>query len=416
MELIRIGFRNVRRNLRRTALNALAIALGTAIMIVSVAWVRGYFTSLYGGIIRIDTGHAQVLHPEYRDQERRLPLDLTVSDYDRVRERLLEVPSVTAVAARLDFGAQVAAAAQPGRSTRLLGRGIEPENERRITVLADHIEGGEPLSAERAGVLLGERLASRLRVRPGDSLLLRVISRDGEWREETVELVGLFSLGYPAIDETSFLVSLPIAQRITGVGEEVTRLVVALNSGPAVESHVARLNQALAGEQPGLRVHPWRDFVQVIVRAVEADTAGFAIIIAVLYLLIVVGILNSMSMSVHERRREIGTLRAIGMKRPALRRLILVEGAAVALIGAAAGSVLAALSGIYFGGVGFDLSVLAGTGLPLPFGDRFAADFRVQDYLIAAAIALLTATAGTLLPARRAARLPITEALGSHLE
>jgi len=151
------------------------------------------------------------------------------------------------------------------------------------------------------------------------------------------------------------------------------------------------------------------------VSAVEADTAGFAMILGVLFLLVIIGILNSMSMAVHERRREIGTLRAIGMKRRQLTRLLLAEGVSIAAIGALAGAVVAGIASIYLGGIGFDLSVLAGTGLPIPFGDRFTADFRVWDYLLGAAVGIVTAVAGSTIPSRRASRLSIAEALGSHL-
>jgi putative ABC transport system permease protein len=123
-----------------------------------------------------------------------------------------------------------------------------------------------------------------------------------------------------------------------------------------------------------------------------------------------------MSMAVHERRREIGTLRAIGMKRTQLVRLFLAEGASIAAMGALVGAILAGLVGMYVGIVGFDLSVLAGTGLPLPFGDRFTADFRPWDFLLGAAISAITAIVGSLLPTRRASRLSIADALGSHLE
>jgi putative ABC transport system permease protein len=156
--------------------------------------------------------------------------------------------------------------------------------------------------------------------------------------------------------------------------------------------------------------------VEVIVSAVEADIASFSIIIAVLFLLIVIGILNSMSMAVHERTREIGTLRAIGMKRGQLTRLFLAEGVSVAAVGSLVGAALAGLVGIYFGIVGFDLSALAGTGLPIPFGERFTADFRVWDFLLGAAIGIVTATAGSLIPTRRASKIAIADALGSHLE
>ncbi|MFW6288736.1 MAG: ABC transporter permease, partial [Spirochaetota bacterium] len=107
MELAAMGWRNLRRNRRRTILNALALAIGTAIMIVSVAWVRGYFTSFFEGIIRLDTGHAQILPRGYLDEERRLPLDLAISDADTLRATLLDHPEVSAVAARISFTAQL---------------------------------------------------------------------------------------------------------------------------------------------------------------------------------------------------------------------------------------------------------------------------------------------------------------------
>jgi putative ABC transport system permease protein len=200
----------------------------------------------------------------------------------------------------------------------------------------------------------------------------------------------------------------------------VTRLVLGFEGDANVDEELAVLRsefERIAGENSAdLRVYGWRRFVRVIVRAVEADIAGFSVIIAVLYLLIVVGILNSMSMAVHERTKEIGTLRAIGMKRAQLRVLFLAEGASIAALGALVGALIAGAGALYLGLVGFDLSILAGTGLPIPFGDRFTADFTVWDFLLGAGVAVATAAVGTLLPLRRASKLNIAAALGSHLE
>jgi putative ABC transport system permease protein len=234
-----------------------------------------------------------------------------------------------------------------------------------------------------------------------------------------VLLRGTYSLGYPALDENLFFIDLASAQELLRMSGEASRLVVSFNGSVSVPDGVERLEGLLADMDrsgPELAAYQWRAFVKVVVQAVEADTAGFSVIIVVLYLLIIVGILNSMSMAVQERTREVGTLRAIGMKRRQLRVLFLAEGVSVAIIGAAAGSLLAGVSAIHLGGIGFDLSVLAGTGLPIPFGERFTADFRVVDFLLAAGVAILSATAGTLLPVRRASHLRIADALGSHLE
>jgi ABC-type lipoprotein release transport system permease subunit len=420
MELAAMGWRNLRRNRRRTILNVFALAIGTAIMIVSVAWVRGYFTSFFEGIIRLDSGHAQILPRGYLDEERRLPLDLAISDAESLRATLLDQPEVTAVAARISFSAQLG---DGRRSTRMLGRAIEPEHEALITILPDQITGGSYFGLANEGVLLSDEIAGRLGVSPGDPIFITALDRSGAENFLETVLAGTFSLGYPAIDENVFYVDLASAQRLLGMGDEVSRLVLKLDSGPAVGAITERLREEVArlGEDPSnddaaLEIHGWRTFAEVVVSAVEADTAAFAIILGVLFLLVVIGILNSMSMAVHERRREIGTLRAIGMKRRQLMKLLLAEGVSIAAVGAIAGAAIAGLASIYFGIIGFDLSVLAGTGLPIPFGDRFTADFRGWDFLLGGAVSAVTATAGSYLPARRATRLAIADALGSHLE
>ena len=414
MELFRMGWRNLRRNRRRTALNVVALAIGIAIMIVTVAWVRGYFTSLFEGIIELDTGHAQVLHEEYRDERRRLPLDLTVPDYEALRDELLEDDAVEAATGRIAFSAQIG---NGRRSTRMLARAIEPDGEAELTVLDDHVQRGSYLTAGEDGVLLSEEMAGRMGAEPGDPIFITALDQSGAENFTETVLRGTFALGYPAIDENVFYIDLSSAQRLLGMAGEVTHLVVGLDSGPNVNGLLEPLRTRVsAASDAPLEVYGWRTFVAVIVSAVEADIASFSIIIAVLFLLIVIGILNSMSMAVHERTREIGTLRAIGMKRGQLTRLFLAEGVSVAAVGSVVGAVLAALVGIYFGIVGFDLSALAGTGLPIPFGERFTADFRVWDFLLGAAIGIVTATAGSLIPTRRASKIAIADALGSHLE
>lgn len=414
MELFRMGWRNLQRNRRRTILNVVALAIGIAIMVVSVAWVRGYFTSLFEGIIELDTGHAQVLHEEYREEQRRLPLDLTVTGYEALREELLAAETVLAATGRIAFSAQIG---DGRRSTRMLGRAIEPEGEAAVTVLEEHVERGSYLTAGEGGVLLSEEMAGRMGAEPGDPIFITALDQSGAENFTETVLTGTFALGYPAIDENIFYIDLASAQRLLGMEGEVTHLVLELDSGPNVSGLIEPL-RARVDEASGapLEVYRWRTFVEVIVSAVEADIASFSIILAVLFLLIVIGILNSMSMAVHERTREIGTLRAIGMRQGQLTRLFLAEAVSVAVVGAAAGAVLAAVIGIYFGIVGFDLSALAGTGLPIPFGERFTADFRVWDYLIGAAVGIVTATAGSLIPTRRASKIEIADALGSHLE
>lgn len=409
MELLKIGFRNVRRNLRRTVLNVVALAIGTAMMIVLLGWVRGYFTSFYNGIIRFDTGHVQVLHDNYLEQQRRLPLDLSISNYRAVAEQIRSVPRVTEVAPRISFAAQVGNGV---RSARMAVRAIEPSREASVTVLPDYIAEGAYLD-QTGGALMGAPLAEKLDVAPGEVLFLSAVDAHGVENMIDVTLRGTFNLSYPALDEGMLYVDLETAANLLSMPEAVTHLVVGLDGGPDVDRTVARINEGLPSE---LQAYSWRAFAQVVVSAVQADAGGFAIILVIIYVLVIVGILNSMSMIVQERTREIGTLRAIGMRRGRLAQLFLSETATVALVASVVGSILAGAIALYLELVGIDFSALARSDLPLPFGDRFSGDFRAVDFFIGSAVTVVTAVLGSIIPTRRAARIPIATALGSHVE
>ena len=133
----------------------------------------------------------------------------------------------------------------------------------------------------------------------------------------------------------------------------------------------------------------------------------------ILFGLIIVGILNSMSMSVHERHRELAALRAIGFRSRDVRGLILLEGIVLAALGTAAGFIVAAPMTAWLGIAGVDLSSYIPKDFPIPFGEIYHADYRVWQFLFSAAIGIGSSLAGSIIPARRAARLPIAETIGS---
>ena len=96
MGLVAIGLRNVRRNPRRSALSITALAVGVAVMIIGMGWIRGYYSTIYGGVRKLETGDLQVLRNGYLDQERRLPLDLAISDSQSMVRSLAGNPLVKA--------------------------------------------------------------------------------------------------------------------------------------------------------------------------------------------------------------------------------------------------------------------------------------------------------------------------------
>lgn len=408
MGLIAVGLRNLARNPRRSALNVTALGLGVAVMIVGLGWVRGYYTTIYGGVKRLETGDLQVLRDGYLDQERRLPLDLSIPQSTSLARKIAADPFVSAVAPRVDFSATVGTEAG---SVRVLGRAVDPAAEALVTTAREFVQQGSWLSSGREGLLLGAPLARKLGVKVGQLIALSAVDRDSVENFLEVPVTGIFRFGLPWMDDGLVFVDLATARQLLGIPDAATRLVVRLKEGAAEPSALASVRWLLEGT--GTQAYSWKRFAQVIVSATSADIGGFWIIFAVIFLLVVIGIINSMSMAVHERTREIGTLRAIGIRRSQLSLLFLAEAAFLALAAAILGCILGGIFAWYMKSVGVDFSSTS-LELPIPFGHRFTGDYRVSDFLTASVVSLASALAGSIFPTRRAARMAIPRALSTR--
>ena len=410
MGLAAIGLRNIARNPRRSALNITALGIGVAVMIIGLGWIRGYYTTIYGGVKRLETGDLQILRDGYLDQERRLPLDIVIPDAYAVARRISADPLVEAVAPRVDFSATVGTEAG---SVRVLGRAIEPAAEARVTTIRQFIQQGSYFSPDKGGILLGAPLARKLGLVTGQSVALSAVDKYSVQNFVEVPVAGIFLFGLPSLDEGLVIVDMATARGLLSTPGAATRLVVRLKDGVSERKAAASIRELLRGM--GDSVYSWRAFAGVIVSATSADIGGFWIIFFVIFLLVIIGIVNSMSMAVQERTREIGTLRAIGIRRSQLAVLFLVEAASLALVAAAIGCLLGGLFAWYMTSVGFDFSSTS-LEMPIPFGHRFTGDYRPVDFLFGSAVSLASALTGSLLPTRRAARLSIPRSLGTRVE
>lgn len=415
MELFLMSLRNVFRNGRRSILNIIALTIGIAIMFIAIGWVRGYFTVLYDGIINTETGHMQLLHEKYLSESRRLPLDLTVDSYSELRNNLSSIEGITAASGRINFSMELSNGTD---SLRILGRGIDPHYEKEVTVLSDHITDGSYLT-DSGGVLIGKPLAQKMNVVPGDTVYITAQDKNSVENFIDVNVQGLFDFGYPAMDENIVFIDLESAAFLLGLKNEVTTIVLKHSNNHTTEEMISVVKKSLSEYEGGndIIVYRWQKFAQTLVSAVQADYNGFMATLVIIFILILLGILNSMSMSVHERVREIGTLRAIGMKKRVLFGMFMYESTAIALIAAVIALIVGGASALYLGTVGLDFAQYMPENMPIPFGERYTADFRYYDFVIGAGIGIGTALLGGLIPARRAVRLSIAKAMRTaHLE
>jgi len=408
MQLFLLAFRSVFRNKRRSALNITALTLGMVVMFVGLGWVNGYHTYIYQSLMDFDTGSAQILNAGYEDQARRFPLDLNVPDYAGFRKELLADADITEVTGRINFTGTINF---KGNSVPIGVSAVDPENEARVTVLKRQVIAGNYLGA-RGGVLVGQVLADKLGIKTGDVIFLTAVDKDGVTNFFDLSVTGLFSYGYPLMDEGQVFISLESAWDLLGLDNEVSRMVISLRKG--IDPLTWASQHRNDWKDRGLSAYNWKTFAQTAVSAVEGDSGGFYIMLFIMYVLTTIGMLNSMSMSMHERTREFGTLRAIGMKKGKLLDIIILEGLSIAIVSTACAIIISIPLVYMLQGVGFSFKEIMDAGLPIPFGERFRADFRPWQALLSIITAAAASCLGSIFPAMRIVRNNIAGSLSGQ--
>ncbi len=408
-----LALRNLARNRRRTATTLAVVAAGTLALVLTAGFVAYSFDGLAEAMIHGGLGHLEVA-PAAAVEARGAaaldrPLEHALAGWEGLRERLEALPHVAAVGANL----QVMGMAQgpQGASVSFVGVGAEPDRARRMG-FEKKLRAGEllPETAPREGeeaALVALGLAGALGVAPGDIVTLLATDAGGSLNALDVRVAGLVTTGVQELDSRYLELHLAAAQRLVGAGL-ASNLLVGLDETEATGEALAAVRAAVAGEQPPLAVVPWTERALFYEQVRNLYRGIFWFLGTIVFLLVVLATSNTLAMTVMERMRELGTLRAIGTGRGQLAAMILAEALWLGLLGSLAGCLLgvAAIAGIN----------RAGVKMPPPPGAVDPIDLRLAYVPEAFAGALLLMLAvlavAALAPVARAVRLSIVDALG----
>jgi putative ABC transport system permease protein len=403
--LLRIAWRNVWRNKRRTLIALIAISLGLVFLAFMDGAIAGFQQTIFGNAVKLQGGNIQVHAPGYKEKAKRMPL-LPLTDPKRVEQVALAQSKVVAVSERINTGGFLSSreATMPVVIT-----GIEPEEEAPVNLVANHITQGRYLAAgDEDLILIGRAMAAKLKVNLGDRITLVGRATHEQMRRRTMTVVGIYDLKLSEVEKSLVYVSLAEAQSLFDLRDQATEVDIALESVGQEKDVAAVLQAALSGYE----VSSWQELNPEMKQSLDVDKQIMNIFGLVVLLIAGVGILNLMLMAVFERTREIGLLAAMGLKRREIMGLFLLEGVLIGLLGAIAGFFLGGLFVSVVGQYGIDFSASAGMGEMMALlGDRlypqFAFDLLIQRSLTVAVIAVLA----SLYPAWQASKREPAEAL-----
>jgi putative ABC transport system permease protein len=378
--LVRIAVRNVARNRRRTLITLAALFVGVGVMVAMRGLLNGLQRALVTNVAEGQTGHLQVHRTGYMANIVSTPLRIDFPVAELVPQ-VLATPGVIAVAPRIHFAGMVSR----GDDTLFAVMfALDPAAEPAVTPLrATALAPGTSFfgpTPPPEGIVLTRDLARAVGLAPGQPASLLAPDRDGALSGEPVTVGGLMDLGLPGERKVA-LVPLALAQKLLHMDGRATELGVAVAPVEAAES-VARTLRARLG--PGYEVHTWADVAVFVQQARTRQNFVITLIAYAYLLLMLLGVANTMLMSVIERTREIGTMMAVGLRRARILALFLIEAVAIGAAGGAAGVGAGALLVLHFGRRGITFT-FPGSSVPFVLTPYVTAGYLAQVLLMATA-------------------------------
>ncbi|MDE2293008.1 MAG: ABC transporter permease [Elusimicrobia bacterium] len=402
MTLWLLAWRNVRRNLRRSALSVGSVAVGLAAVMFGQSLLRSFQRQMIDKATGVMLGHLEV---QAAGAKNRQTPERLLEGPERFAELFAHDPRVAAVGPRLLYTGLAASAVA---SRGILIAGVDPAAERGLSIIPSYLVRGRYLKDGR-DVVLGVKLAHDLDVRVGEKLVLMAQQPSGDMGSQLFRVAGIYETRSFIYDSQVAYVPLPAAQALRARPGAVSHVAVRLKDSSLTE-RVKRDYEGRLGD-PKAVLLSYRDVGTEVVGIKKFQDAILAVVMLVIYAIVSLGILNTVSMSMYERIREFGVIRAVGARPGALLRLILAEAALLGALGAAGGLALGGALIALFGWVGLPLPLGAALSYFMPFDDVVIMHAQWGLHLRSAAGLWLACLLAALGPAVRAMRLVVSDAL-----
>ena len=398
--MFKLAFRNVMRQRTRSAMTLFAIALGVACFILSGGFVADILHQLREATIHSQLGHLQVYKQGRYASNGSHPFDYLIDDPSVVEHAIAQIKGVAAHARRLDFTGLVSF---KRGELPMIGEGIEPDAESKIGSAITMTEGHALRPADKYGVMVGEGLSKALQVHPGDTVNLVLATADGAMNTLPFEVVGVFRTLSREYDARALRITLVAAQELNATSGISTEVILLDDTAKTDATRTA----LLASLPPGFEIKSWDELASFYTNTAALYRRQFGFLQAIILVMVLLGVSNSMTMTLHERTTEFGVLRALGRKSTDVFALAVVESAMLGALGALAGLAFAVVVALAISAVGIPMP-------PPPNSESgFVATIRVVPMVLAFgfALGLVATVCGALLPSWRIARMPIVDAL-----
>ncbi|UCG77386.1 MAG: ABC transporter permease [Nitrospirota bacterium] len=405
--LIKLAWRNILRNKRRTFLSGLAVGISMA----SMMFVDGLFTGMLDSMIRTATdtflGQGQIHAEGFTDT---LEVEKTINGSDKVIKDLAGENIVTLYSPRTASFSMLSSA---GGVQSVMLYGIDPATEKDLSMVDESVRIGEYLGQDNKGmILIGSKTAETLEVEVGDRIVVTVAqAHTGELSQEMFRVGGIFHMGIREADSGLAFIHLDRAQTLLGLKGEFHEIALSFvtlemagdRSLPFWGKYSVNGNDAIG----------WKEMVPQLESVIEMSYISTAITLFLVFGIVGLTIMNSLFMSLYERMFEFGVLRAIGTRPLRMAGIILLEALSLSIISMVIGLVIGLGFLKYFSVHGIDYTGIEFAGVTIT--ELIFPVFTMEQYTLYPLLTIIFSLVAALYPALYAARLTPAKAMRRSL-
>lgn len=401
MSDIRIATRNLRRNTKRTLVAVLTVSGGVIAFLLAGGFIDWTLLNMREDTIHSQLGHIQIVRPNYFEKGIADPYRFLLPSNAQEQSIVATTPGLRTLSSRLAFSGLLSL--NEG-TVPFIGEGIDPELERPISSRINIMAGQDLKDRKERAILLGEGLAKSIGANIGDTVVLLATTANGSANAVEVVVAGIFSTSSKEFDDNALRLPLDIAHKLMRA-DGATSWVVLLDDTDKTKSAVDYLSAILPLEK--FEIVSWDKLADFYNKTAVLFSRQVEVVKLIIGLIVILTISNTQTMSVLERTTEIGTSLAIGLRNRVILQIFLLEGVLIGLAGGVLGI-----------GLGYLLATLiSAVGIPMPAPPGMAHGYTGEILITmpiafdAIVLALTTTLLASIMPAWRASRMNIVDAL-----
>ena len=340
MEIVKIAWRNIWRNKRRTLITASSLMFAVIFGVSMRSVQLGTYDNMIDSAVRQYSGFIQIQDTSYWKDK---TIDDLMPESLELREKLSKIENVKSVLPRLESFALISS----GTKTKgAFLQGIDPEVDNKMTGIASKVVKGRFLKPNDDSFIIGQRLAAFLNINVGDTIVLISQGYHGVTAADIYPICGIVKIPNPNLDKILLIGDITNVQKFYGAEGMLTSLVVNIKDKNSIDDIIPQINEVMTDKK--LIALSWTDMNKELKQQIEADNGGGIVMLIILYSVVFFGVLGTIIMMTAERQKEFAVMVALGMQKNYLSLIVLLETLFIGMLGAFVGALVSSVIVLYY--------------------------------------------------------------------